>query len=113
MLELKQEDSFCAYFLRHEITYTLGYPSSFIIYDEDDSKDKIKEACLAYGIEKKDKEPFSMVAYQVANTLTENGSVKRGVCDTDGNYLTKLIESKIEHQTMFYFFSFTLVFWIE
>jgi DNA helicase-2/ATP-dependent DNA helicase PcrA len=54
-LSIKTFHSFCAYFLRHEITYTLGYPSSFIIYDEDDSKDKIKEACVAYGLEKKDK----------------------------------------------------------
>ena len=54
-LSIKTFHSFCAYFLRHEISYTLGYPSSFIIYDEDDSKDKIKEACLKYGLEKKDK----------------------------------------------------------
>ena len=39
---------------------------------------------------------YAMAGYKVKNTLTENGSVKRGVCDTDGKYLTKLIESKIE-----------------
>jgi len=48
------------------------------------------------GIEKKEKEPFSMVAYQVANTLTENGSVKRGVCEQENGYLTKIIESSVE-----------------
>lgn len=48
------------------------------------------------GIEKKIKEPFSMVAYQVANTLTENGSVKRGVCEQENGYLTKIIESSVE-----------------
>ena len=37
-----------------------------------------------------------MVAYQVANTLTENGSVKRGVCEQENGYLTKIIESSVE-----------------
>lgn len=40
---------------------------------------------------------YGMVGYKVANTLTENGSVKRGVCNVDNNgYLTNLIESKVE-----------------
>ena len=39
---------------------------------------------------------YAMAGYKVKNTLTENGSVKRGVCDVDGKYLTKLVESKIE-----------------
>ena len=40
---------------------------------------------------------YAMAGYKVKNTLTENGSVKRGVCDVEGKYLTKLIESKIEY----------------
>ena len=40
---------------------------------------------------------FGMIGYRVANTLTENGSVKRGVCEVDdNNYLVNIIESKIE-----------------
>jgi len=39
---------------------------------------------------------YAMAGYKVKNTLTENGSVKRGVCETSGDYLTKLVESKIE-----------------
>ena len=40
---------------------------------------------------------YGMVGYKVANTLTENGSVKRGVCNVDNNgYLTNLTESKVE-----------------
>ena len=36
---------------------------------------------------------YCMVGYQLANTLTDNGSVTRGVCQTDENgYLTKLVE---------------------
>ena len=40
---------------------------------------------------------YGMIGYMVANTLTENGSVKRGVCEVDGNnYLKSITESKIE-----------------
>ncbi len=39
---------------------------------------------------------FGMVGYQVKNTLTSNGSVKRGVCSSKSDYLTNLIESKVE-----------------
>ena len=39
---------------------------------------------------------YAMVGYKVANTLTENGSVKRGVCSVKDNYLTGLVESTIE-----------------
>ena len=40
---------------------------------------------------------FGMVGYKVANTLTDNGSVKRGVCEVDkDNFLTNITESKIE-----------------
>ena len=42
--------------------------------------------------------PFCMVAYRLANTLTENGYVSRGVCETDADgHLTKVSEhTKIE-----------------
>lgn len=39
---------------------------------------------------------YAMVAFRVSNTMTENGSVKRGVCKCIDNYLTSIIESKIE-----------------
>ena len=40
---------------------------------------------------------YGMIGYMVANTLTENGSVKRGVCDVDDNdYLKSITESKVE-----------------
>lgn len=36
---------------------------------------------------------YCMVGYRVANTLSENGSVSRGVCATDANgYLTDVVE---------------------
>lgn len=41
---------------------------------------------------------YCMVGYRVANTLSENGSVSRGICTTDANgYLTDVVErTKIE-----------------
>lgn len=45
-----------------------------------------------------DKYDFCMVGYQLGNTVTDNGSVARGVCSTDENgYLTQVVErTKIE-----------------
>ena len=42
-----------------------------------------------------DSNTYGMIGYRVKNTLTENGSVKRGVCKTNGDYLDKIIESSI------------------
>ncbi len=39
---------------------------------------------------------YANIAFDVANTLAENGSVKRGVCFYDNNhFLTKMIESSV------------------
>lgn len=54
---------------------------------------KIKE----FFNKNEDQSKYAMVAYNVINTMSENGSVKRGVCSKDSNnYLNNLIESKIE-----------------
>ena len=47
-----------------------------------------------------DKYNYCMVGYRLGNTVTENGSVARGVCATDENgYLTDIVErTKIEQQ---------------
>ena len=39
---------------------------------------------------------YANVAFKVANTMTENGAVKRGVAFQKDGYLTKLVESSIE-----------------
>lgn len=39
---------------------------------------------------------FGIVGYNVINTLTENGSVKRGVCLIENNHLVGINESSIE-----------------
>lgn len=45
----------------------------------------------------KDENEYAMIGYKTINTMSENGSVKRGVCSKDeNNLLTGLIESSIE-----------------
>ena len=39
--------------------------------------------------------PYGMIGYLVKNTITENGTVKRGVCSVEDGHLTKLIESVV------------------
>ena len=46
--------------------------------------------------ENHDDNEMAMVGYQVVNTLTENGSVKRGICEYQNRFLTKIIESSVE-----------------
>ena len=43
-----------------------------------------------------EKENYGMIGYVVSNTMTEVGSVKRGVCEVENGYLTKLTESKVQ-----------------
>ena len=44
----------------------------------------------------KNSNDYGMIGYKTANTLTENGSVKRGICDVDNNgYLIKITEIKV------------------
>ena len=40
--------------------------------------------------------PYGMVGYLVKNTITENGSVKRGVCEVENGTLLKITESSVE-----------------
>lgn len=43
-----------------------------------------------------DQNNYAMVSFRVVNTMTENGSVKRGVCESENGFLTNIIESSIE-----------------
>lgn len=49
-----------------------------------------------YLRKKHDTNSYSIVGYLVENTLTENGSVKRGICNIKNNEFDSLIESSIE-----------------
>lgn len=39
---------------------------------------------------------YGLIGYLIGNTLTLNGSVKRGYCEAKEGYLTNIIESKVE-----------------
>ena len=73
----------------------------FIIINGDDfyGKDTYKVAhdYLA-GLPKGSKGKYANVAFKVCNTMTENGSVKRGVTFEKDGYLTSLVESSIERK---------------
>ena len=45
-----------------------------------------------------DEHQYAVITYHTANTLTENGSVKRGVCKVENQYLTQIVESSIERK---------------
>jgi dTDP-glucose pyrophosphorylase len=37
---------------------------------------------------------YGMVGYQLTKTLTDNGSVTRGICETQDGYLTRIVETQ-------------------
>lgn len=45
---------------------------------------------------------YAMTGYLVKNTITENGKVKRGVCNISDGYVTSLVESEIEYKDSIY-----------
>ena len=55
-----------------------------------------REAFELLGNSLKNTEDYSIIGYKIGNTITENGSVKRGVCFTEGENLISIIESKVE-----------------
>ena len=69
---------------------------NFLVLNADDfyGKDSFMQASKFFN-EKHDDE-YAIIGYKIKNTLTENGAVKRGVCEEKDGYLTKLIESSVE-----------------
>ena len=72
----------------------------FIIINGDDFYGRdAYEVAYKYlaSLPKGSKGKYANVAFKVSNTMTENGSVKRGVCFEDKDHnLTKLVESSID-----------------
>ena len=68
----------------------------FLVINADDfyGRDSFKQASDFFR-ENKEGE-YAIIDYKVANTLTENGAVKRGICEEKNGYLTNIIESSIE-----------------
>lgn len=69
---------------------------NFLVINADDfyGRDAFLEASKFIKNMKSENE-FAMVGYKVGNTLTENGSVKRGVCESENGFLSKLTESTV------------------
>ncbi len=70
---------------------------AFAVINSDDfyGRDTFKKLAEFLSADKDDKppHPFCMVGFRLKNTLTENGSVSRGICETTADgYLTKAVE---------------------
>ena len=70
---------------------------SFVVINADDfyGRDAFMVAS-SFLKENHNNNEMAMVGYQVINTLTDNGSVKRGVCEYQDSNLTKITESSVE-----------------
>ena len=70
----------------------------FMIINADDFYGRdafVKGAEFLRSIKETVPHQYGMVGYLVKNTITENGAVKRGVCNVENGYLTKLTESSV------------------
>ena len=69
---------------------------NFVMINSDDFYGRDAYMKIADFFKNSDNDDYAMVAFRVANTMTENGSVKRGVCESSDGLLTKITESSIE-----------------
>lgn len=68
----------------------------FIIINADDFYGNEAFEAVANYIEETNTNEIGLVGYNVENTLTENGTVKRGICEVDNDKLIRIIESSVE-----------------
>ena len=71
----------------------------FMIINADDFYGRdayMKAAEFLKNVKDEEPYPYGMVGYLVKNTITENGSVKRGVCKVEGDTLKEITESTVE-----------------
>ncbi len=68
---------------------------NFAVINSDDFYGRDAFMVAANFLRGNDDNNYGLVGYKVVNTLTENGSVKRGVCEEENGYLTKIVESSI------------------
>lgn len=68
---------------------------NFAIINSDDFYGRDAFMVAAEFLKNTDANTYGLVGYKVINTLTENGSVKRGACKAINNKLTKIVESSI------------------
>lgn len=71
----------------------------FMIINADDFYGRdafVKGANFLRNVKDTELKSYGLIGYKVVNTMTENGSVKRGVCIEEDGKLKSIIESKIE-----------------
>lgn len=66
----------------------------FVVINADDyyGRDAFEVIARELSRPREHKGDYCMVGFRVANTMTENGSVSRGVCSTSNGYLTDVVE---------------------
>lgn len=69
---------------------------NFVMINADDFYGRSAYRVIKDYFDKNENEDYTMVGFNVINTMTENGAVKRGVCEQENGCLTKIIESSIE-----------------
>ena len=71
---------------------------NFAIINADDfyGEDAFKTATDYLKTLDKNSSNFAVVGYMVQNTLSENGSAKRGVCEVKDGYLSGIVESSVQ-----------------
>lgn len=71
----------------------------FVVINADDFYGNDAYRVISKFMEKENnsnKKEYAIVGYDVINTLTENGSVKRGICKIENGYLASIDEASIE-----------------
>ena len=71
---------------------------NFVIINSDDFYGYDAYKTISTYLKNKTNDNYAMVGYIASNTLTENGSVKRGICQIKDNYLEKITESLVERK---------------
>jgi len=69
---------------------------NFVMINSDDFYGRDAYMKIAEYFNNATDDDYAMVSFRVCNTMTENGSVKRGVCESKNGYLTNITESTIE-----------------
>ena len=69
---------------------------NFVMINSDDFYGRDAFMKIAEYFNNSNSDDYAMVSFRVSNTMTENGSVKRGVCESQNGLLTNIIESSIE-----------------
>jgi NDP-sugar pyrophosphorylase family protein len=69
---------------------------NFVMINSDDFYGRDAYVKIKEYFDNSTNDDYSMVSFRVINTMTENGSVKRGVCESSNGLLTNITESSIE-----------------